>query len=110
MNENITILGLDDFDSKEKNKIIDYTNKYSEKIFRDVKGLLILHCKKHDKEGKRVKYSLHVKIETPTISIRVKDDDWILATALNKVFNKVENRAQHKFKTEGRKKIKNEQL
>lgn len=101
MYENITILGLEDFDSKEKRKIVDYTNKYSEKFFRDVKGLMILHCKKHDKEGKRVKYSLHVKIETPATLISVKDDDWILATALNKVFNKVENRIQHKFKTEG---------
>jgi len=103
MNENITILGLDDFNSIEKRKIIDYIEKYSEKIFRDVEGILIVHAKRHEKDGKRVKYSFHVKIESPETLLGAKDDDWILAKALHKVFTKVENEIQHKFKLEGHK-------
>ena len=103
MDDRISILGLDDFDSIEKRKIMDYAEKYKRKIFRDVNGLLIINSKKHKKEGKRVKYSFHVRLEAPETIVDVKDYDWVLSTALNKVFIKVENKLQHKFKLKGRK-------
>lgn len=101
MYENITILGLENFDSIEKHKIMDYAKKFDDKLLRDAKGLLIVHAKKHTKGGRRVKYSFHVRLEAPEILISVQDDDWILATALHKVFEKVSNQFHHKFKTEG---------
>jgi|TARA_Y100000310_G_C20601814_1_gene773438 ribosome-associated translation inhibitor RaiA len=100
MEENIQILGLNEFDEKEKNDIVDLTKLYYRKIERDLQGLLKIHAKKHDKAGKRAKYSFHAKIQTPISLINVKDDDWDLHKALHKVLKKVENQVKHKFKTE----------
>jgi predicted RNA-binding protein Jag len=103
VNDNLSILGLDEFDEKEKRKIIEYSEKYVEKIFRDIRGTIKVHAKKHKKGGKRAKYSFHVRMEAPETLISVRGNDWILATALHKVFTKVENKIQHKFKTKGHK-------
>lgn len=102
VSDKIQVLGLDDFNTKEKNKILDYADNYAEKIFREINAdNMVIHAKKHDKAGKRAKYSFHVRIRSPTNLITAKDDDWILATALHKVFEKVKNEAQHTFKTKG---------
>ena len=98
MVEDIQILGLDDFDEDERAKIIDLTNMHYEKIKRDLPGKLVLHAKKHEKDGNRHMYSFHAKIQLPNNIINVDDTDWILSTALHKVLKKVENNIAHKFK------------
>lgn len=100
MEDKIQILGLKDFNEKEINEINEYTERHYEKIKRDLPGVLKLHAKKHDKTGKRAMYSFHAKVQLPTNLINVKDSDWDLHTALNKVLRKVENQVKHKFKTE----------
>ncbi len=102
MEENIQILGLDSFENKEKDKIMSYVERYSDKIFRNIVGDMIIHAKKHEKDGNRANYSFHIKIQTPETLISVRDDDWILSTALHKVLKKVENNIKHKFKVEGK--------
>jgi ribosome-associated translation inhibitor RaiA len=102
MENNIQILGLDSFNDKEKDKIINYVEKYSDKIFRNIKGNMVMHAKKHEKDGNRANYSFHIRIQTPETLISVKDDDWILSTALNKALKKVENNIIHKFKVKGK--------
>lgn len=105
VNDKIQVLGLDDFNTKEKKKILDYADIYAEKIFREMDAdNMKIHAKKHEKTGKRAKYSFHVKIQTPINLINAKDNDWVLAVALHKVFEKVKNNVQHTFKTEGHKK------
>ena len=100
MEENIQILGLKDFSEKEQNEVLELTQRYYEKIERNLPGLLKIHAKKHDKAGERSKYSFHAKVQLPESLINVRDDDWILATALHKVLKKVENQVKHKFKNE----------
>ena len=100
METNIQILGLKDFNEKEKSEVLELTQRYYEKIENNLPGLLKMHAKKHDKTGERCKYSFHVKIQAPENLINVKGDDWILATALHKVLKKVESQVKHKFKNE----------
>ncbi len=98
VNENIQILGLENFDEKEKEKMFNLTESYYEKISRNVPGNLVLHAKKHEKDGNRHMYSFHAKIQLSNNIINVDGTDWVLSTALHKVLKKVENNIAHKFK------------
>ena len=100
MKENITIKGLDQFEDNEIAKIKELTYSNFEKISRDIKGDLVLHAKKHNKDGNRAMYSFHAKIQTPDNLINVEDTDWLLSTALHKTMNKLKNSVHHKLKNE----------
>ena len=100
--KNFKILGLEAFDVVERDRIITLSDEYYEKIKRDVEGILVLHGKKHDKEGKQAKFSFHARLEAPNPVVEVKGDDWDLSKALHKVFRKVENAIQKKYKTKGK--------
>jgi len=91
MVKNIQILGLNDFNEKEKEKIIDLTNSHYEKIKRSINGNLVLHAKKHEKDGDRCKYSFHVRLDAPNNLINVNGEDWDLNKALHISLTKVEN-------------------
>lgn len=100
MRDDITIKGLDDFTEDEVTKIKELTLANFEKISRDIEGDLIMHAKKHNKDGNRAKYSFHAKIQTPDSLINVEGDDWLLSTAMHKVMNKLKNSVHHKLKNE----------
>ena len=101
-NKNIQILGLEDFDEAEKDKIISLSNNYYDKISRELPGKLVLHGKKHHSEGGRCRYSFHARIQIPNNLINVNGEDWDLAKALHISLSKVENYAKNKFRTEGK--------
>lgn len=98
MKPNFTIKGLDDFTEEEIVKIKELTYSNFDKISRDITGDLVLHAKKHNKDGNRAKYSFHAKIKTPDNLINVEDADWLLSTALHKVMNKLKNSTKNKLK------------
>ena len=100
MRDDITIKGLDEFTEEEVKKIKELTFTNFEKISRDIKGDLVMHAKKHNKDGDRAKYSFHAKIQTPDNLINVEDTDWLLSTALHKTMNKLKNSVHHKLKNE----------
>jgi hypothetical protein len=102
MVNDIQILGLDDFNKNEKNKIIELTESHYGRIKRDLPGKLVLHAKKHEKDGDRCKYSFHARIQIPNNLINVNGEDWDLAKALHISLSKVENYAKNKFRTEGK--------
>jgi hypothetical protein len=102
MVNDIQILGLDDFNKNEKNKIIELTESHYGRIKRDLPGKLVLHAKKHEKDGDRCKYSFHARIQIPNNLINVTGADWDLAKALHISLSKVENYAKNKFRTEGK--------
>jgi hypothetical protein len=99
VNDNIQILGLEKFNEKEQKKIVEFSESYYEKINRKIEGNLVLHAKKHNKDGNRCMYSFHAKVQFPEEVLTVNDDDWILSTALHKTLKKVENHIDHKYKT-----------
>ena len=98
MVNNIQILGLDNFDEDEKTKIIELTDLHYEKIKRYLPGKLVLHAKKHEKDGDRCKYSFHARIQIPNNLVNVDGEDWDLVKALHISLTKVENYTKNKFK------------
>lgn len=99
MDENITIKGLDSFEEKEIEKIKELVSTNYEKLKRDVEEfLLVLHAKKHEKDGNRSMYSFHGKLQAPDNIINVEAQDWLLSTAVHKVMNKLRNQAQNRLR------------
>jgi ribosome-associated translation inhibitor RaiA len=95
----IKILGLEDFDFLEKDRIKQLVAEYYTKIERTLKGnLLILHLKKHNAEGSRAKISIHARIENPTFVTLARASDWDINKALHSVLKKLETEIEHKFK------------
>ncbi len=83
------------------NKLV---KEYYTKFERDLKNpKLIIHFKKYKKSGNQVKYSIHSRIDSPSIILSANAHDWDFARTLHKVFKKLEQEFQHKFKTEGQK-------
>ncbi len=98
MEENITIKGLEDFDREEVEKIKELVYSNYKKISREFKGDLVLHAKKHNKDGDRAMYSFHGKIQTPINLINAEATDWELEKALHLTLNKLKSSIEHKFK------------
>ncbi len=101
---NIRYLGLKELDNFEINVIKDLAEKFYPKVDRDFKeAILTIDTKKYEVEGKRGKYSIHLKIDHPSIHnniLAAKQFDWDLATALHKTFDNLLNEIKHKFKKE----------
>jgi len=91
----INFIGLKDFTQLEKNTIEEFSNKHFKKL--RIKGNLIVQCKKHDLGG-RVKYSFHVRVESPDIILNAKASSWELEKCLHGLFNKLLREEEHKFK------------
>lgn len=74
----------------------DYYNKLS----RDFKDFnLVMHIKKHDVTGKSGKYSIHARVEAPTIKCMVRAHDRDLNTVVHRVMKKLASEVIHKFRT-----------
>ncbi len=99
MVDDIQILGLDDFEDDEKSKIIELADSHYKKIKRDLPGKLVLHAKKHEKDGDRCKYSFHARIQVPNNIVNVNGEDWDLAKALHISLIKVEHYIKNRFRS-----------
>ena len=59
---------------------------------------VVLHIKAYGKEGKRKKYSIHLRVEYPGQQLTVSDDDWDAVAALHRVWANVKNHVKKKFR------------
>lgn len=77
----------------------------SGKLQRQVRNelMLVLHFKTHDRDAKKQKYSVHLKVEYPGRILTVSQDDWDFETALHKTFDNARNALKNRFKGEGKK-------
>ena len=103
--ENVQFIGLNKFENSEKVIINEITGKHLNKINRLVTNyLLIIKVKKHSIANKKldeaVNYSLHAKIELPSIFISASYSDWDLKRTVHKTLEKLENELKHKFKSD----------
>jgi len=101
--ENISYLGLKKLDDNEIDIINKLTERFYPKVNRNFEGVnLAINIKKYEAEGKRAKYSIHLKADHPDIKnvLAAKQFDWDLATALHKTFDNLLNEIKHKFKKE----------
>ncbi len=60
---------------------------------------MVLHFKEYIKEGKKPKYSVHLKVEAPGKMISVSEDDWNFDDALHSTFVKAKTILEHQQKT-----------
>lgn len=101
--ENIRYIGIKQLKEEEKTRINELSSEYYPKIKRLVRNItsLIIHVKEYEKEGTKIKYSLHVRLIMPGKTIEsCKSHDWNLAKALHKSFNGLITEIQHTFHTE----------
>lgn len=96
----ISYVGLKNLDDLETAKIKNLSIEYCEKFERDLgkDALLILHLQKYKVEGKRAKYSIHAKINSPSLILNANAADWDLNRVLHKVLKKFKGEIEHKFK------------
>lgn len=99
MVENIKIINLEEFDVEEKQIFDRLTEEYGDKLSRDLNGgLIVLHPKKYDKDGKRARYCINLRAEMPDFMFSAEAEEWDLAKALHKAFIKLENEVKKRFK------------
>ena len=98
----VQFIGLKDFTPEETEIITDISEHYHEKLRIKVKKFLIkAHPKKHDKTGNRTKYTLHLRLETPSILAVSEAYDWDLSRVMHECFKKLKREIDHKLKLEG---------
>ena len=97
-NNLITLSGLNLLTKIEKDKVNEILSKFYNKIQRHFKEPIKLesHSKEYNVEGKRKKYSVHIKIHT-TRNFEADYADWDVSKTLHKVLNKLSNEIEKKF-------------
>ena len=87
----IQYVGLKILTEQENSTLNRVVKKALPKVERDYKkSKIILTIKKYNQEGKRSRFSLHSQLNAPSIKFTAKADSWEFATALHKIFNKLE--------------------
>ena len=96
----IKFIGLEDLEETEQQMVKDIAEQHSLDIQRIMKNLtnLVLHVKAYGGEGKRAKYSVNLKVESPTATIASdKTAEWDLQKAIGTAFRKLERELLHRF-------------
>lgn len=97
---------LGDFEYDDVAVIKGLGSRYMEKLERHLPGLVVDFVGKLHKIGGRVKYSFHARVNDPSFLFKADAHDWDLRRAVHKTFGKLENELKHKFRTEGKPKIR----
>ncbi|RJQ19362.1 hypothetical protein C4580_05495 [Candidatus Woesearchaeota archaeon] len=102
--ELIQYIGVSALSPEEQDTVNTIATEHYEKIKRGVHNdtSLVVHVKTHNAEGNRKKYSMHVRVITPTKQQfdSSNADDWELPRALHKAFEDVQNQIRHKLHTD----------
>ena len=97
----LSFIGVNSLDETELNKLTTYSERFYNKTCKVLNDpLVIMHIKKMKNSGKRYKYSVHSRIEAPSLLASAEYSDWDLTRTLNKTFEKIENELEHKLKPE----------
>ncbi len=95
----IQYVGLDALDEKD----IETLTRISEKAYPKLERYypnetLVIVIKTHSKsQGTRAKISIHAKIDAPRVKVIARSDDWDVAKATHKIFDKLQEEAKHKL-------------
>lgn len=98
--EVIQLVGVNKLPAEEQAVVQEITTSEYEKVKRDMHNLtdLVVHVKTYEKDGGRKKYSLHVRVNAPSVMFESsRSDDWDLRRAMHKAFEDVKNQVKHKF-------------
>ncbi len=97
----VETIGFDVLSGEEKNIFDKLTQEYLAKIEMKLKNLssIKVHLKDYSKEGKRNKYSIHVKFIGPTKIFEASACDWDFARTLHKMFKNIEGEIENRFRS-----------
>ncbi len=97
--ELIEIKGIDILTKEEKRLANKLLNEYFPKIERKIKNIISLkvHIKEYEKEGKRKKYSINIKVINSADVFEANAHNWDFARTMHKVLNKIENEIEDRF-------------
>ena len=95
---------LKDLDATETQEVKRQSEQAYDKVQRGLYGSkLIVDVHKFEKAGARAKYSIHFRVEHPSILLTAEETDWVLATALHKAVANLAQEVQKKAKKDTRK-------
>ncbi len=101
-NFNIQFIGLNELklSAGQKAALEKIASNEAFKLQRELHNefSLVMHIKDNSKEGRRNKYSVHLRIEFPGQIITCAQDDWDFERALRKTFNNAKNSLKQKFR------------
>jgi len=102
--EHIQFVGVSELSPEDQESVSKITTEHYDKIKRSVHNLtnLTVHVKTYQQDGNRKKYSMHVRVDTPTKQqfVSTNSDDWELPKALHKAFEDIMNQIHHKLHTD----------
>ncbi|MBI5871919.1 hypothetical protein HZB88_02435 [archaeon] len=97
----IEYIGLKAFTVIEADTIRSISENYFNKILREFnQGKILVNVKKFVKAGLRSKYSVHLRVDHPSLVLNATDSDWELARALHKCFTNMRNEVKKRFPKE----------
>lgn len=71
------------------------------KLLRDIKDAkLIVDVHTFHKRGERKKFSVHLRVDGPSLRLTAEEADWSLSRALQKVIGNLQQEVRHVFKKE----------
>lgn len=100
----IKFAGLNNLSDEEKSLFETLCNDHCEKFERyfgrylKPESEINLGIKKYEKDGKRVKYSVHLHFPIPKANLTVSADDWDLHLVCKECFDKLNNEAKKHYK------------
>lgn len=98
----VQFIGLNKFGTEQADRIVKITEHYHNKIKIKIPDFLLkVHIKEKKLAGKKIKFSIHLRLETPNIIAVSESHDWDLVRALHDCFKRLQREIAHKFKLEG---------
>ncbi len=92
---------LKDLNAVETQEIKHHTEIAYEKVLRDFKNSkLIVDVHKFEKAGGKAKYSVHLRLEDPSLLLTAEEVDWNLVKALHKTIDNLSEEVRKKSKKE----------
>jgi len=96
---------LKDLNVAEMQEVKHLTEGAYAKFQRDFyKSKLIVDIHKFEKAGARAKYSVHFRLEGPSLLLTAEEVDWELSRALHKTIANMGQEIQHTFKRDAMRK------
>ncbi len=101
--ELIQFIGVNELNAEEQALVSKLSTENFEKFTRLLKNIeqMVVHIKSYEQEGRKKKFSLHVRLKAPTMAVieSCKSHDFDLARALHKAFDDIRAQIEHKFHT-----------
>lgn len=95
--------GLNSIEEQQMKLIVGQEFGKVEREFRNSK--LIIEVGKAEKAGARAKYSIHLRLDDPSLVLTAEDADWDLVKAIRITFGKLLEQAQKNSKKAVEKKL-----